>query len=140
MSKSQGRGITGLLDQILSTSGPEPENPPDNDPSPVHLHDQPGSSDALHAPRVVARRGRPPGKAAAAAPREKVTVRIATELIANYRDWSWQARSQLSHLVEQALKDYQERNRGRLTEQLSDRASQLIQRPSGNWDSKQPSA
>ena len=106
MSRSQGRGITGLLDQILSTSGPGPGNPPENGPLPVHLHDQPGSSVSLHVPRVVARRGRPPGKAAAAAPREKVAVRIAT-----YRDWSWQARSQLSHLVEQALKDYQQRNR-----------------------------
>jgi hypothetical protein len=125
MSKPQGRGITGLLDQILSTSGPQPENLPEKDPSPVHLHDQPGSSVSLHVPRVVARRGRPPGKAAAAAPREKFTVRIATELIANYRDWSWQARSQLSHLVEQALKDYQDRNRGRPTEQHSDKANQL---------------
>jgi hypothetical protein len=110
MSKSQGRGITGLLDQILSTSGPGRANPPENCLSPVHLHDQLGGSLSLHVPRVVARRGRPPGKAAAAAPREKVTVRIATELIATYRDWSWRARSQLSHLVEQALKDYQERN------------------------------
>lgn len=132
MSKPQGRGITGLLDQILSNSGPQPGNLPEKDPLPTHLHDQPGSSVSLHVPRVVARRGRPPGKAAAAAPREKLTVRITTELIANYRDWSWQARSQLSHLVEQALKDYQERNCGRPTEQHSDRANQLNQRPAGN--------
>jgi hypothetical protein len=126
MSKSQGRGIAGLLDQILSNSGPQPGNLPEKDPSPIHLHDQPGGSVSLQVPRVVARRGRPQGKAAAAAPREKVTVRIATELIANYRDWSWQARSQLSHLVEQALRDYQERNRSRPTGQCSDRANQLI--------------
>jgi len=111
------RGITGLLDEILSParqtaadSGPGPGNPSENGPSPVHLHDQPDSSLSLPVSRVVARRGRPPGKATAAVLREKVTVRIATELIATYRDWSWQARSQLSHLVEQALKDYRERN------------------------------
>jgi len=125
MSKPQGRGITGLLDQILSNSGPQPGDLAEKDPSPIHLHDQPGSSVSLRVPRVVARRGRPPGKTAAAAPREKFTVRIATELIANYRDWSWQARSQLSHLVEQALKDYQERNRSQATKQHSDRANQL---------------
>ena len=110
MSKPQGRGITGLLDQILSTSRPEPGNPLEHGPLPVHLQDHPGSSVPLHVPGVVARRGRPPGKAAVATPREKLTVRIATELIATYRDWSWQARSQLSHLVEQALKDYRERH------------------------------
>jgi len=126
MSKPQGRGITGLLDQILSNSGPQPGNLPEKDPSPIHLHDQPDSSVSPHVPRVVARRGRPPGKATVHVPREKFTVRIATEVIATYRDWSWQARSQLSHLVEQALKDYQERNRSRPTKQHSDRANQLI--------------
>ena len=111
MSKSQGRGVKGLLDQILSTSGPEPGNPPESFPPPVHSHDQPASSVSFPLPRVVARRGRPPGKAAAAAPREKLTVRIATELIATYRDWSWDARPQLSHLVERALADYHDRHR-----------------------------
>ena len=38
-------------------------------------------------------------------------MRIATDLIATYREWSWEARSQLSHLVEQALTDYQARHR-----------------------------
>jgi len=111
MSKSHGRGIAGLLDQILSTSGPGPRNLPENGPPPVRLHDHPGSSISLYVPRAVARRGRPPGKAIAAASKEKVTVRITTDLIATYRDWSWEARAQLSHLVEQALKDYRERNR-----------------------------
>ena len=35
--------------------------------------------------------------------KEKVTLRIPNDLIAEYRDWSWEARSQLSELVEQAL-------------------------------------
>jgi hypothetical protein len=111
MSNSQGRGITGLLDQIISTSGPGPQNLPENGPAPVRLRDQPGSSISLYVPRAIARRGRPPGKAIVAACKEKLTVRIATDLIATYRDWSWEARAQLSHLVEQALKDYRERNR-----------------------------
>jgi uncharacterized protein (DUF4415 family) len=75
------------------------------------LRDQPDSSVSLHVARIAARRGRPPGKAATAGPKEKLTVRIAAEVVATYRDWSWQARSQLSQLLEQALKDYQERNR-----------------------------
>ncbi len=111
MSRSQGHGISGLLDQILSTSGSGPGNLPNNPPSPVGLPDRAGSSVSLHGARIAARRGRPPGKAATTVPKEKLTVRIATEVVATYRDWSWQARSQLSRLVEQALKDYQERNR-----------------------------
>ena len=77
---------------------------------PVCMAERAGT-DSPNEPRVVARRGRPSGKAVAAAPKEKVTVRIATDLIATYRDWSWEARSQLSHLVEQALTDYKARHR-----------------------------
>ena len=97
------RGVTGLLDQILSTAEPKPADFEFNDSSTARLHGRTGSNDCRNVPRVVARRGRPSGKAAAATCKEKVTVRITTDLIAAYRDWSWEARSQLSHLVEQAL-------------------------------------
>ncbi len=36
------------------------------------------------------------------------TLRIARDLIAEYRDWSWEARCQLSELVERALATYRE--------------------------------
>jgi uncharacterized protein (DUF4415 family) len=109
MSKPQERGIAGILDRILSPSEPGQRNPVDRDCIPSLSHDQPGSKVPLHS-ASFARRGRPPGKASATAPKEKITVRIAAEVISSYRDWSWQARSQLSHLVEQALREYQERN------------------------------
>ena len=110
MSTPRIRGVTGLLDQILLTAECASADSRGAGSSTAGLHGRTGSTDYTNEPRVVARRGRPSGKAVAAAPKEKVTVRIATDLIATYRDWSWEARSQLSHLVEQALKDYRERN------------------------------
>ena len=35
-----------------------------------------------------------------------MTLRIDAELIAQYRDWSWEERRQLGELVEQALRAY----------------------------------
>jgi hypothetical protein len=40
--------------------------------------------------------------------KQKVTFRVSSDLIAEYRDWSWEARCQLSHLVERALADYRQ--------------------------------
>jgi hypothetical protein len=111
MSTPQIRGVTGLLDQILSTVEGASADSPEAGSSMAGLHGRIGSTDFPGVPRVVARRGRPSGKTIAAAAKEKVTVRIATDLIATYREWSWEARSQLSHLVEQALTDYQARHR-----------------------------
>ena len=53
-----------------------------------------------------ARVGRPPQSSVAAEARQKVTVRLRPELIEGYRDWSWDARTSLSSLVEEALADY----------------------------------
>ena len=61
--------------------------------------------------RVKARRGRPTGKRTSASPREKVTLRISRHLVADYRDWSWDARCNFSHLVERALDEYRHRHR-----------------------------
>lgn len=58
-----------------------------------------------------ARRGRPLGRPCdVRRPKEKVTLRISSELATEYRDWSWEARCSLSALVEKALADY---SRGR---------------------------
>ena len=57
-------------------------------------------------PATKARVGRPPQSSVAAEARQKVTVRLRPELIEGYRDWSWDARTSLSSLVEAALADY----------------------------------
>jgi len=60
---------------------------------------------------VQARRGRPPASSENGSAKQKVTVRIRSELIQSYRDWSWEARSSLSRLVERALIEYRDRCR-----------------------------
>ena len=105
-------GIPGLLDELLSppamakparriankareTRGPLPSVGP--------TQDRPTTTNC------GARRGRPPRQSLATTePRQKVTLRLPTALIAAYRDWSWEARSQLSQLAERALADYRE--------------------------------
>jgi hypothetical protein len=58
-----------------------------------------------------ARRGRPLGRHDRSQPtKDKVTLRISSNLATEYRDWSWEARCSLSGLVEKALVDYR-RNR-----------------------------
>ena len=57
-------------------------------------------------PATKARLGRPPQSSVADEARQKVTVRLRPKLIEGYRDWSWDARTSLSSLVEEALTDY----------------------------------
>jgi hypothetical protein len=45
--------------------------------------------------------------------KEKVTLRVSSDLIADYRDWSWEARCQLGELVERALTNYRDSRRHR---------------------------
>lgn len=60
--------------------------------------------------RVGARKGRPPGpRVAEVVDKEKVTLRLSSELMALYRDWSWDERCQLSDLVERALVQFSKR-------------------------------
>ena len=114
MSTPRIRGVTGLLDEILSPVRQTPADTrqthqPTNNPGI-------GQSAAASTPKspVTVRRGRPPGKPNAALPKEKVTVWITASLIADYREWTWEARCQLSNLVERALADYREScSRGR---------------------------
>lgn len=110
MNKRPG-GIVGVLDGILtrehqqvaaatSAAAPQPEA--------AAL-----VTDDRSLPRQAgSRRGRPLGKAKTLTqPKEKVTLWLSQPLVASYRDWSWEARSQLSHLIEKALTDYYRRNR-----------------------------
>ena len=103
------------MDEILSSPAAPDQQPRAGDrldagPSqdrPEHPN-QAGKRD----PKRRARRGRPPGKSELSRPaKEKVTVWIKKDLIDQYRDWSWEVRSQLSQLVERALTDYHDRQR-----------------------------
>ena len=74
-------------------------------PSPCQAEERPTTK------LLGARRGRPPGPPSVPTEaRQKITLRLPTDLIAAYRDWSWEARSQLSYLVERALVHYRNRN------------------------------
>ena len=59
--------------------------------------------------RQSARVGRPPGRTADdPVVREKVSLRVDSDVIAEYRDWSWDERCQLGELVERAMIHYME--------------------------------
>lgn len=73
--------------------------------------------DNLYAPTTPvqrrARLGRPPdNRLRTTVLKQKVTLRVPSDLIDQYRDWSWEARCQLSELVEQALLIYLKTRRG----------------------------
>jgi len=106
MSTTQVRGITGLLDGILSpATRPAPDLPKRDHRTDHALDETPTAAFAMPL-RTAVRRGRPPGKPRVSPPKEKVTVWIERGLIDSYRDWTWQARCQLSHIVERALTAY----------------------------------
>ena len=109
MAKKPVSGVSGVLGELISPepaakeSGPKMEPPPTTQ-DPRHA----GTPKTSTAPRSQrARLGRPPGQSLQqTGPKEKVTLRIPSDLIAEYRDWSWDARCQLSELVERALAGY----------------------------------
>ncbi len=78
------------------------EHPPGND----RFYPPGPGTDGPQYPRSLARRGRPAGKHQGGPRREKVTLRVDAELIADYREWSWKRRCQLCELVEDALRAY----------------------------------
>ena len=113
MSKQAG-GIRGLLDGILSQETQQPSPLP---PAATAIAQLPAAVGQAADNRVLprpagSRRGRPLGKATSpGVPKEKVTLWLHSPLAASYRDWSWEVRSQFSHLVEKALTDYYQRHR-----------------------------
>ena len=115
MAKKPVSGVSGVLGELISSSPAVTETAPEKD-NPTAIRDttpadRVTSPAASHSQR--ARLGRPPGNSfPAAGPKEKVTLRIPSDLIAEYRDWSWDARCQLSELVEKALADYLASHRG----------------------------
>jgi hypothetical protein len=111
---NRANGILGVLDGILSRENQQqsqittPASTIARLPAAAVL-----AADNDGLPRQTgSRRGRPLGKATSPAlPKEKVTLWLSSPLVASYRDWSWEARSQFSHLVERALTDYYQRQR-----------------------------
>jgi uncharacterized protein (DUF4415 family) len=106
-------GISGVLGELISTAPVSTESPRQEHASAPRQEPHPAGDLQSTGPRARrARLGRPPGNTRReTVPKEKVTLRIPSDLIAEYRDWSWEARCQLSELVEQALVTYQESRR-----------------------------
>jgi hypothetical protein len=114
MSKQAVGGIHNVLDGLLSPTRQTDEPAECKAAKPVERRQpevaRPDTSHAL--PKTVgARRGRPAGQSAPAEPKSKVTLWLSHPLVESYRDWSWEARCQISHLVERALTDYCGRER-----------------------------
>ncbi len=109
-TKSIG-GITGVVGRLISPSATHTSSPCPEQLLPESRHPD---SVAVPQPQVVAgpqhaRIGRPPARSPRrAGSKEKVTFRINSDLIAQYRDWSWEARCQIGDLVERALTTYRE--------------------------------
>lgn len=106
MVKTQVGGISGVLGELISKepedTEPEAEKQPPASRQKADPTGTPKTPAAPHSQR--ARLGRPPGTSTRqTGPKEKVTLRISSDLIAEYRDWSWEARCQLSELVERCL-------------------------------------
>lgn len=103
------RGVRGLLDGILSPTVLSSAEPVTVEPiATVPIRNDHAARSATVSPAFV-RQGRPPRKQSADAAKEKITVRITSSLIAEYREWTWEARCQLSQLVERAMTHYRER-------------------------------
>jgi uncharacterized protein (DUF4415 family) len=110
MNSKKVPGIPGLLDQLLSpTTATAPASSTAH-----HAHDRhpppprPGPAGKRPATAITgARRGRPAGPHSyAVQARQKVTFRLPADLIATYRDHSWEARCPVSFLAEQAMREY----------------------------------
>jgi len=109
-----GTGISNVLNGILSTEARAGIAPPTPAAAQQPATAMPAATGRKHVSQTGSRRGRPLGKTATPKqPKEKVTVWLSSDLVASYRDWSWEARSQFSHLVEKALDDYFQRQHGR---------------------------
>jgi uncharacterized protein (DUF4415 family) len=108
MTAQKLENINGILDRFLSDKQPDAE---DRKTIPAVASTPPKTpkKDSLPSSEmpIQVRRGRPPGKALLPnPPKEKVTLWLNRDLIAQYRDWSWEARRQLSPLIEEAMREY----------------------------------
>jgi hypothetical protein len=112
MTRQRLPGIDGILDSLLSTDHAPAGPDPDNGSEPKEYERSPDAAKSGGVQVKGARLGRPLGRHRhEGGPKEKVTFRISCELASDYRDWSWEARCQLSELVEQALATYRDSRR-----------------------------
>jgi hypothetical protein len=102
-------GITGVLGELISPAAMAHATPPPPAALPTFMPKAHRSEKQSKCKPITirSRLGRPPGRRAGVEkPKEKITVRIDAELIAAYRDWSWEARCQVGELVERALRQF----------------------------------
>jgi hypothetical protein len=101
-------GITGVLGELISPPATAYATPPPAALPTFTPKAHPSEKNAkCRTTTTHSRLGRPPGRRAGVErPKEKITVRIDAELIAAYRDWSWEARCQVGELVERALRQF----------------------------------
>jgi uncharacterized protein (DUF4415 family) len=114
MKRVNGSGVIGILDRILSDESPSNTNQMPITTAVPSAETQPAVSvpvgDDCHTASIPVWRGRPPRKPDAGnAGKQKLTIRIDSELANQYRNWSWECRLQLSPLIEQALREYLKR-------------------------------
>jgi hypothetical protein len=100
------QGVNGVL-QTLLTEPTESETSKPMRPVPAKKPPRPKvKTTSKYRTTARARIGRLPESASGGTERQKVTFRIRPDLIDGYRDWSWDARTSVSHLVEAALDEY----------------------------------
>ena len=117
MARSPVAGISGVLGELIghpsesaSESTKKERTITEQKPCPRVTR----TKDCAKKSSNHARLGRPTGRVAdSQGPKEKVTLRVNSKLIAEYRDWSWEIRCQLGDLVERALSAYWENHRTR---------------------------
>ena len=116
MTAKQIHGIDGILGDLISAPCQQRARAVET----THLVEEATPSTPAGSPPAEndggsvqgARRGRPFGtRTSADTSREKVTLRIPSSLIAEYRDRSWEARCSLSSLVERAMIEHRRRFR-----------------------------
>jgi hypothetical protein len=112
MARKTISGISGVLEELISPTTASTTSATRDHRQPATFSRDTGSAGGPESSRNqgcrCARLGRPPGsQRLSSSPKQKVTLRVSSNLITDYRDWSWEARCQLSDLVEQALLAYQ---------------------------------
>jgi len=119
MSRDPLGSIGTILDGLVTSSGgdrPRKAGAPPKPTNSTRPSSRPFEKERALVRTYKARQGRPLGGGHLASPgKEKVSLRLPPELIAQYRDWSWDARSSLSGLAEQALREYLRRRNPNVT-------------------------
>ena len=108
MAQKPVNGVAGVLGELISmpaaavSEEPAEERTQSETVAPTTARSSPPT-----AKKSRARVGRPPGKSLSQSEsKEKLTIRVDSDLAATYRDWSWEARCQVGELIQQALRRF----------------------------------